>query len=574
MDRPALLIPRRTILKGAVGAVGIAALAACTGTAGPEGGQAGADGRPTIRFQGGDFGLPNPFNYFAPPGYWKMILLFDTLLWPDASGDNLPWLASSYEQSDDGLVHTVELREVNWHDGTPLTARDVVFTFEYFDANILSPLAIAAPRSVAAITETGDRGVEIRLEHPDVNFEKAVLASVPIMPEHVWADIADPQAALGEETFIGTGPYRLVDRDPAQGRMAFEANDDFFLGQPYVKRIETIQVDYQPQSVASGQLDGGQADVEGVRDELIDPFREDPEFGVLEQETSFAFPMYWNATKGGALADLRFRRAFLMAIDREDIVDRLLTGNGVAGNPGFLPPGHPYHVDVEQYAYDPEAANDLLDESGYTRGPDGMRQNPDGTPLQLTLSTFNTIPPALPELVAANLEDVGIALEQEIVDLVRLFGMKTQSDFDIIMYLYPGPVGTTPNGDPDILRPVFHSDPPNRLYAAEGYENPELDELLDQQYKMLDETERKEVVAEIQRIVARDLPMCILYYTTMFFVYRKDVFDAWYYTPGGFGPGVPDAYNKHAFVTGRRTGLEIRQPGEELSRAGASKRLN
>lgn len=562
------LIRRRVFLKGAAGAVGSAALGAtllgaCT-RGDPAPGAAGGAGGPTIRIQGGTFGLPTPFNYTAAPGYWRMHFMFDSLLWADQSGVQMPWLASRHDVSDDGMVHTVELREARWHDGEPLTTDDVIFTFEYFDSNVLSPLAIAAPRSIAEIVEVDERTLEFRLEQPDVNFERAVLGSVPIIPQHVWADVTDPQAKFSDDAFVGTGPYVLVDRDDAQGRLGFNANDDFWLGEPYVRRIEMIWVDStaEPAAVRAGQLDGGQAPVEGVRDEIIEPFREDPAFGVLEQPTAFAFPLFWNAGQGGALADVKFRQAFMMAVDREDIVERLLTGNGAPGNPGFLPPGHPFHVDVEQYAYDPDAANALLDEAGYPMGPDGVREQPDGSPLEFRLSTHDTVPPALPEVVAANLAAVGIAVNQEIVDLVSLFGMKTQGTYDILMYLYPGPVGTTTNADPDILRPIFHSEPPNQLYAAEGYGNPELDELLERQYTLRDEDERKEVVAEIQQIIARDLPMCILYYTTMFFVYREDVFDAFYYTEGGFGPGIPDAYNKHAFVTGRRTGMEIRAWGE------------
>lgn len=553
------LIPRRKFLWGAAGAVGVVMLGACNREEGPDGGDGEGRG-PIVRIQGGQFGLPTPFNYLAAPGYWRMHFLFDTLLWADATGEQLPWLASSYEQSDDGLVYTLELREVSWHDGTPLTARDVAFTYDYFAQNILSPLAIASPRGVEEVIELDDRTVEIHLVEPYVNFRQAVLGSVPIIPEHVWAAIDDPQSATGDEALMGTGPYRLVHRDDAQGRLAFDANDDYFLGSPYVRRIEMVWVEDEVLAVRAGELDGGQAPVEGVRNELIDPFRESPDFGVLEQETSFAFPLFWNMDRGGALADVAFRRACLMAIDRDDIIRRLLTGNGAPGNPGFLPPGHPYQVDVEQYAYDPEAANALLDEAGYPRtGPDGVREDADGNPLRFVLSTHDTVPPALPELMAANLADIGVEIEQQIVDLVRLFGFKTQANYDMLFYLYPGPVGTTPNGDPDMLRPIYHSDPPNQLYAAQGYGNPELDDLLDLQARTADEAERHEIVAEIQQIVARDLPMTILYYTTMFFVYRSDVFDGWYYTDGGFGPGIPDAYNKHALVTGQRTGLEIRE---------------
>ncbi|MDQ3973165.1 MAG: ABC transporter substrate-binding protein [Actinomycetota bacterium] len=558
--RQRTLIGRRAFLRGVAGVVGAATLTRCAPGGGMDGGASGVVGRPTIRVQGGSFGFPSPFAYIAAPGYWRMSYLFDTLLWPDASGRQLPWLASSYDRSDDGMVHRLALRNATWHDGTPLTPRDVVFTFDYFASQHLSPLAIAAPRSVAKAVETGERTVEIRLEHPDANFTQAVLGSVPIIPEHVWSKIDDAQIASGDEALIGTGPYHLQSRSEAHGRELYVANDDFFLGTPFVQRIEMTPVDDELVAVRAGQLDGGQAPVEGARNDVLDPFRQDPAFGVISNQTAFAFPLYFNLRRGGALADVRFRQACLMAIDREDLVQRLLTGNGTVGSAGFLPPGHPYHVEVDPYNYDPGAANRLLDDAGYRRtSPDGVRQGPDGAPLRFTLVVHDTVPPALPELVAANLRQVGVDVDRQVVDLVRLFGIKTGATYDLLINLYPGPAGTTPNGDPEILRPVYHSQPPNQLYAATGYANPEVDRLLDRQLTTLDPAERKEMVGEIQRIVARELPVAVLYYTTMFFAFRKQVFDQWYYTTGGFGPGIPDAYNKHAFVTGQKTGLQIRQ---------------
>ena len=74
-----------------------------------------------------------------------------------------------------------------------------------------------------------------------------------------------------------------------------------------------------------------------------------------------------------------------------------------------------------------------------------------------------------------------------------------------------------------------------------------------------DAEERKRMVGEIQRRVAEDLPVAMLYYTDLFFTYRKSVFDQWYYTPGGFGPGIPEVYNKHAYITGHKEGLQVRR---------------
>lgn len=309
-----------------------------------------------------------------------------------------------------------------------------------------------------------------------------------------------------------------------------------------------------------GNLDGASTPVEGTRNDVLAPFRADPAFGVLENKTGFGFPLFWNLSRGGALADLRFRQACLKAINRDDIVRRLLTGNGETGSAGFLPPSHPYHVEVDRYDHDPAAANQMLEGAGYRRpASGGVRQGPDGKPLRFSLFLPNTVPPALPELVAANLKEVGIELDLQVIDLVRLFGVKGAGNYDMLITLYPGPVGVGPNGDPDVLRGIYHSKPPNPFHQATGYSNPEVDQLLDRQVATYDEQERKELVGRIQRTVSRELPVAMLYYTTMFFVYRKATFDQWYYTPGGFGPGIPDIFNKHAFVTGRKTGLEVRK---------------
>jgi ABC-type transport system substrate-binding protein len=75
----------------------------------------------------------------------------------------------------------------------------------------------------------------------------------------------------------------------------------------------------------------------------------------------------------------------------------------------------------------------------------------------------------------------------------------------------------------------------------------------------IDADERRQLVSRIQQIVAEDLPVAMLYYTDLFFVFRRAVFDQWYFTPGGFGPGIPDVYNKHPYITGRKEGTEVRR---------------
>jgi peptide/nickel transport system substrate-binding protein len=551
------LMRRRTFLKGIAGAAGAVLLGGCNDGIRPASG-----GRPRVRVpEWTSLGYPSPFTYTAPPGYWRMSLVFDTLTWPDSTGLQLPWLASAYKRSEDGLTYTVDLRDVTWDDGRPLTARDVVFTYEYYTSQTFTPLLVGVPRKGIEVVATGERSVEFRLDRPDATFVQFVLGTMPIVPEHVWSKISDPMGTFDKRVLISTGAYSLASRNEAQGTEAYVAKDGYFLGAPFVQRIEMLPVDDALAALRIGELDGADTQAEGTRNEILAPFRDDPKYGIISREAGFAFPLFFNIKRGGALADVRFRRACLHAINRHDMVERLLTGNGQVGSQGWLPPSHPFHnPDVRTYDFDRAEAERLLDEAGYRRsGSGGRRTNPDGSPLRYTLHIPGVVPTALAELTAESLKAVGLDIELQRVDLVRLFGTKLQESFDLLITSYPGPSGTGPGGDPEMLRGVYYSEPPNPFHKATGYANPEVDRLIDAQVATYDVEERKRLVGQVQQLVAEDLPVAMLYYTNFFFVFRKDVFDQWYYTPGGFATGFSDVYNKHPYITGRKQGLKMRR---------------
>ena len=369
-------------------------------------------------------------------------------------------------------------------------------------------------------------------------------------------------SASDPKLLIGTGPYTLSARDDAKGDELYVAKDrPYFLGGPFVRRIEMRPADDPLAALRAGVLDGAASDAQGVRNEVLAAVRDNGEYGTINSQAGFGFPLYFNLSKGGALADVRFRRACLHAIDRVDMVDGLLTGNGQIGSAGWLPPSHPfYDRSVRAYRFDRAEAERLMDEAGYRRrSGGGLRTSPDGTELRYTLYIPDLVPVAVAELVASSLGAVGVDIELQRIDLVRLFGVKLQARYDLLIASYPGPSGVGPSGDPEILRGVYHSTPPNPLHKATGYSNREVDRLIDAQIATNDVEERKRIVGQIQRLVAEDLPVAMLYYTDFFFTYRKSVFDQWYYTPGGFGPGIPEVYNKHAYITGRKEGLQVRR---------------
>lgn len=507
-------------------------------------GQFAPSPRPTIRMEGGDLGAPTPFNS-PPPAFGQLAYVYDTLLMSDRDGQVIPWLASEFERSGDGLRYTFELRDnVRWHDGIPLTAEDVAFTFQYYAAQdaLLPPFVIFRPQNVMEVRAVGERTVEFRLDKPVVTFEREVAARIPIVPRHIWSSISDAGKAQEVEVLVGSGPYRLESYTRGQGAYLYTANDDFFLGKPFVKSLELLPVGEGLTALVAKQIDVGGTSYPGSTDDALAPFQSDP-FRILDGRSDFLAALYWNQSKGGALADVRFRQACAMAIDRNDIIKRLAGGRGELGNPGFLPKDHAYHVDVEQYPFDPDGANRLLDEAGYTRSePGGVRSGPDGKPLRFrTLVAVETA--SLVELLVSALRVVGVELD---LDPAELIGVLTnQGQYEMAVLIYGGI-----SGDPNYMRVVYSSRVITKTFqAARGYADPEFDDLADRQLVMSDVEERKKLVGRMQEIVARDLPILHLYYPTPFLIYNKDVFDEW----------STEISDKQVFVTGTRDrSLEIR----------------
>lgn len=556
MNEKGETMDRRTFIRTSAGAAGALWLASCTrnggdgvtGTPVPPSDVTKPSLRPTLR---GDIeegsGLPFPFAY-SPATYGIMTYLYDTLLLADSTGAVIPWLASSHGVSPDGLVHTLELRDnVRWHDGRPFSADDVAFTFDYFADQLknLPPFVLFRPDGVAEARANGPRNVTIRLTRPQVNFARDILATFPIAPRHIWSSVAVPGEVEDQKLLVGTGPYLLRQYDPAKSTFLFEANDSFFLGKPFVKRLELKPVPDPATGLLAGEIDSASFDVEVNTTSTLRRFQRDRSFGVLRDPLDFAAVLYFDQTKGAPLNDVRFRRACALGINRQDLVRRVLGGLGEPGNPGFLTPDHPFHVKVEQYEFNRRQANRLLDEAGLKRGARGMRSGPDGKPLSLEMAVVPEVEPTV-EVVIGQLRTLGIDVKIRPVDPFMLFSGQIATP--LALHPHGGM-----RGDPDFMRVVFSSRYEKRFFAPKGYANPELDDLADRQQTTLDEAQRKQIIARMQELVAADLPYLHLYYTRPYTVFKKAVFDQW---SSAHDAGPTD---KDTLVTGTKAGgTEIR----------------
>jgi peptide/nickel transport system substrate-binding protein len=483
---------------------------------------------------GGYWGHPSPFGFNRGPGYTRASLLFDTLVWRDASGETIPWLAVDWSLSEDGLTWIFTLRDdVRWQDGKPLTAADVVFSIGYYKAHPGAGWFMAQINEIESATQVAENQVAIRLVRPFAPFLQTTAEAMFVFPRHIWEDVTDPQIFVEPEAFVGSGAYRLVEYSQEEGTYLFEANPDFFLGAPYVQRIEFIPVS-DPILALSNREIAAFDKFGGVTEEMLAPFRQSP-FGVSEAPGEWGMFLYFNLEEETPLRDVRVRQAIAHAVDRQALVERVLFGFGDPGSPGFLPPANPFHnPDVPDYAFDLGQAKALLEDAKY-----------DATPIQLVYSPdWIMASTRVVEIIRAGMEEIGIPLEMVTMDQATIDAAATEGNYEMLITGFGG-LG----GDPDQLRRNFASASPTTGFSrAQGYVNADFNALAEAQVSMGDDAGRREAVSQMQAILAEDLPVLPLYYTARVVAFDAEAFDNWYFTPGGFGGGIPMPYNKHQVI--------------------------
>lgn len=509
----------------------------------------------SVRRAGGRWGYPTPFAYRRGPGLMQANLLFDTLLWKDAAGRLVPWIAERWEANEDGTRFRFRLRHgVRWHDGAPLTADDVAFTFGYLSSGPGRASGVLHLQGVAAVGDVvaeDARTVVFRLPRPYAPFLEWVAGRMLVIPRHVWEGVADPETFRGPAATVGSGPFRLDLCDEARGSYRYTAHEGYFLRTPYVERLEFVAVGDELEALAEGRVDAASFLSDGGR-----PSRQrlasfgPPDYRRAEQPGEWTRALRVHMGRGQPYADRRFRQALAYAIDRRALVDRLLDASGEPASLGGLSPSHPLATgDLPTYPHDPVRARRLLDDVGLAdRTGDGFRDLPDGRSFHPELQT-DAADPGAAELVAAHLRDVGIRVGITRLPDAAADAASAQGRYEMALVGY-GALG----GDPDWIRIRLSPNAAEPTHAkVHGYESPRFERLADRQAACVNAARRAALVADLQRVVAEDLPEIPLYVPQRLEVTpAKHVFDAWYFTPGGVWGGYPGSLNKHALVTGQR----------------------
>ncbi len=463
------------------------------------------------------------------------MLVYDSLFWSQSRLDPEPWLATGAEPSQDFRTWTVTLRDdVAWHDGTPFSAADVAFTFQYFAEDggpgRYGHHVYDHPVFMSA-SVIDDATVEITFQDPVPTFELLPGGDLPILPKHIWEGIEDPRADATSLP-VGTGPFVMVEYNPGVS-YRLEANPDYFMGAP---RVDTLimPVVGDAQAAFAG-LQTGELDfvTRNLPAPLVPRVQENEELGVIGGSRMQSLYLMFN-TRKPILKEPAVRKALSMALDVQAIVDIVEGGLGRPGNDTWTHPDSPWAHPVGGHAFDVETANAMLDEAGYPMGDGGVRRSGDGAPLAFTLLVNAAAPPQIRsgELVAEQLAAIGVDITVEPLDAPAITAARRPSaDGPPTVEMFIAVFESHAHADPDHLFFFFHT--PGRGVGGifSGYANAEFDAVLED---ALDAEigEKLSLIGQAQEIFAAEAPAVVLYYPDGRWGYRPGAYDGWISDPG------------------------------------------
>ncbi|WP_206524760.1 ABC transporter substrate-binding protein [Devosia sp. 1566] len=479
----------------------------------------------------------NPFNQTSARATTKDFIYEPLAIFNRLKNQTEFRLAESFELADDLKSITFVLRDgLKWSDGEPLTADDVVFTYGYLkqfpalDFNSVSAL-------LDSVEKIDERTVRFNLLQPNSLIANTIVG-MPIVPEHVWAEITDP-VTFTNETPVGSGPLTEISRFTPQ---VYEQcrNPNYWDAESLkVDCIRLPQLADNPQvlaALADGTLDWATSFIPDIDNTFV---AKDPEHNKYwfnpSSLVSFQLSMITpDENNRKAFTDVNFRRALSMLIDRQTIVD--IAGYGyplINEDPSML--GELYkafanpevQVQFGQFGkFDPEAATALLDQSGYVdKNGDGMRDNPDGTPIAIDIEIPNgwtdwidAVQIAMESLQGAGL-NVKMSTPEESVWSADLIAGKYSMTLNAL--------ASAANPYFPYIRSFNPEDFGKSRFTAPHWENAEVMDLLGQYTQIKDPAQQQEIMNKLQMIVAEAMPVIPVYNSPAFYQYSTRRFTGW-----------------------------------------------
>ena len=415
-------------------------------------------------------------------------------------------LAESWEVSPDNLKIIFHLRKnVRWHDGTPFTSADVLFTYRlYID-----------PKVPTAYSERYRQVLTAKAPDPHtfvVTYGKPLapaLASwtIPIHPKHLLENTDVTKSPLLRAP-VGTGPFVFKDWVPGE-KIVLEANPDYCEGRPYLKRV-VFRIITDPSTMFL-ELQTGGVDQMGLTPIQFD--RQTDSFAFRRNFRKYRYPASAYTYLGYNLRrplfqDKRVRQAISHAVDKKEVVEGVLFGLGQVATGPYKPGSWPHNPNVRKYSYNPDRARKLLAEAGWKdRDGDGFLDR-NGKRFSFTIVTNQGNDQRIKagEIIQRRLREVGIEVKLRVIEWASfLKEFINPGNFDATI------LGWTVPADPDAYN-VWHS---SKTKLGElnfiKFSNSEVDELLEKGRRTLDQKKRKVIYERFQEILAEEQPYTFLY---------------------------------------------------------------
>ena len=477
----------------------------------------------TVVYTGVSWAPPNNWNpLYHNPQAGTVGLMYEPLFhFNPHSGEWTPWLAKEEGEWIEDDVFAVKLREEpTFHDGEPITAEDVKFTFDI--ANEVSLYYSPIWNYLDEVVAVSETEVEFRFDRPNYQQFETYLYNQPIVPKHIFENVPkDELANFSNKDGVGSGPFTIG--EALEDRMIWERVDNWWgndiHGKPAPRFIEDVLV--YGNNIALGMLLQGELDVSNNFLPGTPGIVNNPGYSVSTYYDEAPYHLsgntgllYLNTTKP-ELSDRRVRRAIAFALDTEEIIQRTYKGAArQTDSSGLFGAWAEYKSEeaIEEYGfeYNPTHAKALLDDAGYVDADnDGWREMPNGDDILLQLQV-----PAgwsdwenIMNVVGEHLAEIGINTEPNFTDQTVYNNAIWNADFDIVFNDYQTQISSTPY----TYFQAVATDDIDGEQATNGnfgrYDNEKVFDLITEFNMTPPETEESmEIAAEIQKILMRDMP--------------------------------------------------------------------
>jgi len=459
---------------------------------------------------------PDTFNVYTSTLAIEDVFInsfYDTLCVEGLDYAIHPKLATNWTVSPNGTVWTVSIvHNATFSDNTPVTAADVKYSYD-----------LASMSEIDHIEVVDNYTLNFYFKAPYV--QDYVLRSIfsnyygKILPQHIWSNVSDPYSYRNKEA-IGSGPWILENWVEGQ-YLTIKANPNYWGGRP---KLDSVVFNFIP------SLDTQVISLENGATDMIYP---DPSYvatliGVpninvtitpqlRNNYISFNLNQYPINVKD-------FRHALAYGIDMNSLVRNVLYGFGIPGQQGWATPGDPifYNANITKYPYDPNQANQILDNLGWKKGADGVRSTTNGTRLEFNLLTPSDTPTQtrVGEFIRDQVAQIGVKLNVVSETTKTIISQQFKGQYSLAMMGWFS-ISVEPSVD---MRWHFL---PGAFFNVYGYNSSEFNNLF-AEYKVASSfDEYRSKILQMQQVLSDDLPILIYSFSPSINAYRTDKLQGW-----------------------------------------------